>query len=1130
MLLPGCIPRAAAALLRAAPAAIFSLICTVRAWGSVCPAAGNAAPLEAGVTLLSSLPAAGQQSYVLELPARARARIVVEQDAPDLSICIASPAGDRLRQARTGSAGEITVSFAALLPGSYRIVLRTGEAVPPAEPIAYRIRPEVTEANLSRDWSSFLAEQAFLKGQALRSQTPRGALRSALSQYAVARERWAKAGDTEGQARALLGVAAVLLDLGDYPHALAAYATAERLSAALPQARVKAMNGRTRVYLEKWDAAVALQSAEEALMLSRSLGNPRAEADALISRGEAQYLRTNDGPAKQDLETALVMARAEGDRFSIARALRALAWIEEDQGRMHNAASRMQEAEQIFRAIGDQRAAVNAIGDLATIESIQGDRYGALSTHMEVLRLLRKMGQANGQAFALAALGADYLRMNEHTAALEYFQQALRIFKMLDHASGEQDSMSQLCVAELAMDSLSSALQHCSESVRLVARLHDPKRQAISLKDLGAVEEALGHMEKAAALYQRAAELSHEVQDARFEATAIVSQGLLKARRGDQQSAILLYKTALSLSQAAETPDGEISARYEIARSEYALGLLEDAQRQLDSTIELAEGQRSKVGSYWLRSSYFTSIRKCYDLYVEILMARHGKDPNSGFDRMALKKTEASRARTLLDALAGPHSDSSAERDPNAAAQLRLLRARLAATYEERLKLMLENGGQQSMAENARRISLLSAEYNRATEATRGSHPVPTAPFPTETLDQTLRDLFDPQTVILEFLLGEEHSFAWRVEQDRVSSYVLPGRKTISEMVERWRSLVEARKSIPGETDAAHKRRIDLSDRELPGEARRLACTILGPLDGLEGGRLIVISDGVLDSLPFAALPLDGCSRVGGPPLITKYEVVNLPSILALDGLRRREKHLAEPAAGVAVVADPVFSGDDPRVKIRTNRMDSLAAPSALGLALRDVGWNRLPRLPATRREANAIAARTPALVALDFNANLKTVLSARLSRYRVLHLATHGLLDANHPELSGLVFSLVDENGHAIHGYLQAQEIYELNLHAELVVLSACSSGLGRQISGEGTVGLARAFMHAGSPRVISTLWSIEDDSTSELMSQFYDLVLNKKLSPAAALREAQLRLAKDKQWSSPFFWAGFVLTGEWR
>lgn len=1102
--------------------------------GSVCPAAANSIPLEAGGTLLSNLLATDQQSYSLELPAGSRASIVLEQDAPDLFICIASPAGDRLRQVQSGSAGEIAISFATRLPGAYRIVIRAGGTGSLAEPIAYRITSEVRKANASRDRFGFLAEQAFLKGQALRSQTSLASLPSALSQYAVARERWAKAGDAEGQARALLGTAAVLLDLSDYPHALAAYATAERLSAALPQSRVKAMNGRTRVYLEKWDAVAALQSAEGALMLSRSLDNPRAEADALISRGEAQYLRTNDGPAKQDLETALVMARVEGDRFSIARALRAMAWIEEDQGRMHNASSRMREAEQVFHAIGELRAAVNAIGDLATIESIQGDRYAALSTHVEVLRLLRKMGQASGQAFALAALGADYLRMNEHSAALEYFRQALQLFKMLDHASGEQDSMSQLCVAELGMNSLHSALQYCSESVRLVARLHDPKREAISFKNLGAVEEALEHIEKADALYQRAAQLSHDVQDARFEAAAIMSQGLLKARRGDQQSAILLYKAALSLSQAAETPDGEISARYEIARSEYVLGLHEDAQLQLDRAIELAEGQRSKVGSYLLRSSYFTSIRKCYDLYVEILMARHRKDPGGGFNRLALEKAEASRARTLLDALAEPHLDSSAERDPNAAAQLRLLRARLAAAYEERLKLMLENGRPRSMAENARRISLLSTEYNRATEATRGNHPVPTVPFPAGALDQTLRNLFDPQTVVLEFLLGEEHSFAWRVAQDGVSSYVLPARKTISAMVERWRSLVTARKPIPGETNAARKKRVDLSDRELSGEARRLACTILRPLDGLEGRRLIVISDDILDSLPFAALPLDGCSRTDGPPLITRYEVVNVPSILSLDRLRQREKSFAGSAAGVAVVADPVFSGDDPRVKIRSNRMNSpSAAPSALGLALRDVGWNRLERLPATRREANAISARVPAhdaFIALDFNANLKNVLSARLSRYLILHLATHGLLDAKHPELSGLVFSLVDENGHATNGYLQAQEIYELNLHAELVVLSACGSGLGQQISGEGTVGLARAFMHAGSPRVISTLWSIEEDSTSELMGQFYDLVLNKKLSPAAALREAQLRLARDKQWASPFFWAGFLLTGEWR
>jgi CHAT domain-containing protein/tetratricopeptide (TPR) repeat protein len=1106
---------------------------SVHVLGSACPAAGNPASLQTGVALLSSLPPSAQQSYSLELPSRSRATIVLEQDAPDLSVCIASPSGSRLRLARSGSAGEIAISFAAFLPGNYKIVVSSGRAGLQPETIEYRIELEVTQASASRDRLNFLAEQAFLRAQMLRSETSPVSLRSAISEYAVAQEKWAAAGDVRGQVRALIGAATVLLDLSDYSRALAAYATAERLSSALPRSLVRALNGRARVYLDKWDGVAALQCAEEAHRLSRSLRDPRAEADALVSMGEAHYLQTNDGPAKQELENAFAIAKAEGDRFSIARSLRALAWIEEDQGRMHNAASRMQEAEQVFRAIGELRAAVNAIGDLATIESIQGDRYRALSTHMEVLRLLRKMGQPSGQAFALAALGTDYLRMNEHGTALEYFQQALRVFKMLDHASGQQDSMTQLCVAELAVGSPHLAFQHCSESVRLLANLNDPKREAISLKNLGAVEEALGHTERATALYRQAAELSHRVQDARFEAAALVSMGLVKARGGDQKEAIELYRNALSLDQAAETPDGEISARYEIARSEYALDNLDDAQSQLDKAVELAEGQRSKVGSYFLRASYFTSIRKCYDLYVDILMARHAKDPTGGFDHMALEKTERGRARTLLDALTEEHFDSSIQAGPGSTAQLRFLRARLAAAYEERLQLMMGNRSQPALAANARKISLLGTEYSRATEAAMGSQlALPPTAFP-PTLDQTLHDFLDPKTVVLEYLLGEERSFAWRVNQGRVTSYVLPGRKTITGLVERWRSLVMARKPVPGETDALRNMRVHLSDRELRDQALHLACTILQPIEGMEGERLVVISDGILDSLPFGALPLNSCNRNDGQPLITEYEVINLPSLLALDRLRHKEEHIAQATSGVAVVADPVFSKDDPRVKTRSSQVDAPpVASSALGIALRDVGWsNRLPRLPATRREGKAIQASAHgAFVALDFDANLKTVLSARLSRYRILHLATHGLLDARHPELSGLVFSLVDKNGRAVNGYLQAQEIYELDLHAELVVLSACNSGLGRQMSGEGTVGLARAFMHAGAPRVISTLWSIEDDATSELMGQFYDLVLNKKLPPAKALRQAQLRLVRHSRWAPPFFWAGFVLTGDWR
>jgi CHAT domain-containing protein len=152
------------------------------------------------------------------------------------------------------------------------------------------------------------------------------------------------------------------------------------------------------------------------------------------------------------------------------------------------------------------------------------------------------------------------------------------------------------------------------------------------------------------------------------------------------------------------------------------------------------------------------------------------------------------------------------------------------------------------------------------------------------------------------------------------------------------------------------------------------------------------------------------------------------------------------------------------------------------------------------------------------------------LAQYRIVHFATHGLLDSKHPELSGLVFSLVDRKGRPQNGFLDLQDVYNLNLPADLVVLSACGTALGKDVQGEGLVGLTRGFMYAGATRVMASLWSVDDAATAELMRRFYDALLRQDLPPTAALRQAQVRMSKQEQWKDPFYWAGFVIEGDWQ
>jgi CHAT domain-containing protein len=209
-------------------------------------------------------------------------------------------------------------------------------------------------------------------------------------------------------------------------------------------------------------------------------------------------------------------------------------------------------------------------------------------------------------------------------------------------------------------------------------------------------------------------------------------------------------------------------------------------------------------------------------------------------------------------------------------------------------------------------------------------------------------------------------------------------------------------------------------------------------------------------------------------------------------------------------------------------------SPSEVKQAFRDVSLDavRIPRLLASREEAEGIMALIPwgtGLKAIGFDASRATITSADLGQYRIVHFATHGVLDNERPELSGIVLSLVDQQGQSQDGFLRLHDIYNLNLSADLVVLSACNTGLGKDVKGEGLIGLTRGFMYAGAAGVVASLWKVDDDATSELMNHFYEAMFKRGMSPAAALRESQLAMWRQKRWHAPYYWAAFVIQGQY-
>jgi CHAT domain-containing protein len=559
-----------------------------------------------------------------------------------------------------------------------------------------------------------------------------------------------------------------------------------------------------------------------------------------------------------------------------------------------------------------------------------------------------------------------------------------------------------------------------------------------------------------------------------------------------------------------------------------------------------------------LRSSYLASVQQNYELYVDILMRLHELELQKGLDALALQASERARARSLLDLLTEAGADIRQGSDPAVLERERSLQRRLSAKLERQMRFLRTKHTEEEALEPAREIRALTTEREQVEAQVRASSPryaALTQPQPLS-LVEIQRQVVDPDTVLLEYALGEERSFLWAVTPTTLTSHELPKRPEIEAAARRVYDLLTARnRRMPVETARGKRARIAHADREYPGAAAALSRMLLAPVAAdLGKKRLLIVSDGALQYIPFAALPEPTCAVPGVDcvSLVVDHEIVSLPSASVLS-VQRRELAGRRPAPRtVAVLADPVFESEDERVKgatalakagrpaaevaqaRQTGAREAVLLRSAADVGMKNGEKPEISRLPFTRREAVAILALVPPeqrKEALGFDASLATATSPDLANYRFVHFATHGFLDSVHPELSGLVLSLVDRGGREQAGFLSAADVFNLNLPVELVVLSGCQTALGKEVKGEGLVGLTRAFMYAGAPRVVASLWKVEDAATSELMARFYKGMLGpEKVRPAAALREAQVSMWKEKRWKMPYYWAAFVLQGEWK
>ncbi len=679
-------------------------------------------------------------------------------------------------------------------------------------------------------------------------------------------------------------------------------------------------------------------------------------------------------------------------------------------------------------------------------------------------------------------------------------------------------------------------------------------------------------------------------QTRRFRAAARTSLGDVALRQARYKDASKSYGEAIKGAQEDKRIDLIWPAQRGLGRSLWlqalqesdpkkSTPLRESALKNYRDALQTIETLRSgSLRADEARTTFLATTKDVFDETATALAemallsapAANGELSGKALDYAAeaFKVTEQSRARSLLDLL----SETGASITEGIPAELLKRKQdnldRQQEIAEELMGISLSTDQQKKKpSESEAELEKLQTEFDDIENQIRTASPryaSLTAGKPLS-LAEVQQQVLDDKTVLLEYSLGTDASYLWAVSATGAAIYKLPPRTTLDKLAIDLRAQLipsKLQRRIVGiDVMADSQRGLGISATPFAEDAEPFAAAssalykaVIEPAASMIGEkRLLVVADGALNYVPFEALVKSPASADYSslPYLIRSNEIIYAPSASVVGAIRQQENNRSGRA--LLIVADPVFNSNDTRARGATASSNGETRGLGIQSALSDVAGQDasagaesakmqglpLVRLAGTRTEADQIVklAKTSGMQAdvwLDLDASEENLETRDISKYRVLHIATHGLLNAERPQFTGLVLSLIGNKSED--GFLRTDEVFNLRLGSPLVMLSACETGLGKEKRGEGVMGLTRAFMYAGAPTVGVSLWSVADKSTAELMTDFYKRLLaspansSPGVSASAAMRDAQLAMISGRKYSAPFYWAPFVLVGDWR
>ncbi|QLE54982.1 CHAT domain-containing protein [Nostoc sp. TCL26-01] len=889
----------------------------------------------------------------------------------------------------------------------------------------------------------------------------------------------------------------------------------------------------------------------------RTLEILRSEADFLELLGGLEYARIGEyQKALEVYQQALKLRQIMSAKPEEVETLTDIGHILNSQGKKQEAINALNQALDIQRQLKTRPAQANTLLTLGDVYLSLGAYSESLNAYKQALFLSQITGKRNDEIDTLKQIGIIYKKLQQYPQALNYYQQALSISQKTGNCQREAFLLVNISRHHFAAENYQQAVNFSNQALAVVQKL-DIDEYKLSGESqifdiLAQVAIKQGNYAKALEYSQKARKLGRESAFKQIEANAIATIAEAYQALKQPQKAIQTYQEQLALYQEMGLLSEQAQSLYNIAKLQQQNNQLPAAITEIDKAIAIIENIRQEVASEDLRTSYFATVQDYYKFYIDLLMQLHKKDPSQGYDALALQVSDRSRARGLIELLTEANIDIKKGIDPKLLAEERRLQWQINA----REKLLSELSSkketpEQLLTNTKQQLQDLLKQQRELEVKIRTSNPeYADLKYPQPLTLKQIQQQLDKNTLLLQYSLGAERSYLWAVTPDSLHSYELPGREKIDKVA---KNLYNNYLKNPGYQG--------VSPEDTAKAANELSQLILAPVaDKLGQKRLVIVGDEALQYIPFAALtdltpqppslvgkgeqdklPSPKRRGVGGEvnyqPLVVNHEIISLPSASTIAIIRKQTKGRTKAPKTLAILADPVFSAKDERFtgkssNIANNNIDQQLEESALKRSTRNINRSEIQRLPGTEQEAKEIlklVSPSENLQAFGFDANYNWATNKQLSQYKMLHFATHGFLDSTNPELSGIVLSLIDKQGKSQRGFLRLADIFNLNFPAELVVLSACETGLGKEVKGEGLVGLTRGLMYAGASRVVMSLWNVDDEATSLLMSQFYSQMLQQGKTPAAALRAAQLKMWEQEKWRNPYSWSAFTLLGEW-